>query len=403
MTPELAARLAALPRLGSSSAAATSLPCKLCAGPAEFFDVTDFWKGSAFFRFGASGIAVQHYRCRTCGFMWAPLFDDWTKEDFARHIYNDEYHLVDGEYAGARPRRTAEHMAKWLAGHESARILDYGSGSGLFAQHMQHAGFERVSSFDPFSEPTRPAGQFDIITCFEVIEHSPVPDQTMRDLAEFLADDGCIILGESLQPPEIGTVRCGWWYCMPRNGHISFYTDRSLAALAAQVGLLFHPGAGLHGFSRPTPGKFANLARCIGLPLLPITLGAPSAAEDSPAIKNVWHGVERFAGIPTRWTRSPEVSWRGAVPSGGPMAVRIRIPFAGQVRPNFAAESRVLVDGIAAKAVVQDGAIFAEQVVAGGTEVTITLRTPPVMVPARVADSSVRRQLGLAVPCMEGQ
>lgn len=402
MKPDLASRLAALPKLAASNASSATLQCKICAAPAEFFDVTDFWKGSAFFRFGPSGIAVQHHRCRGCGFMWAPLFDDWTTEDFKHHIYNEEYGLVDGEYAGARPQRTAEHMAKWLEGFEKARILDYGSGAGLFTKHMREAGFDRITSFDPFSEPTRPTGRFDIITCFEVIEHSPTPVQTMRDLASFLGKDGCIILGESLQPPDIAKLRCGWWYCMPRNGHISFYTDRSLAALAGQAGLLFHPGAGLHAFSRPAAGKFADLARRIGLPLFPITLGSPPATDNSPDIKTVWHGVESFSGVPTRWARAAEMSWRIIIPPCTPVSARIRIPFLGQVRPEFAAESRLTVDGADAKATVQDGAIVAECTIAEPAAVTITLRTPPVMVPARLAESPTRRQLGIAVPCQGG-
>jgi SAM-dependent methyltransferase len=250
MKQELASRLAALPPLASAGVSAALLSCKICGSVAEFFDVTDFGKGNAFFRFGPSGISIEHYRCRDCGFMWAPLFDDWTAADFKHHIYNDEYRFVDGEYAEARPKRMADHMAKWLAGFETARILDYGSGNGLFAQHLRDAGFKHVANFDPFSEPIRPAGRFDVITCFEVIEHSPTPVQTMNELASLLAEDGCIILGESLQPPDIASLRCGWWYCMPRNGHISFYTDRALVKLAALSDLLFHPGGGLHAFSR---------------------------------------------------------------------------------------------------------------------------------------------------------
>ena len=402
MKQELASRLAALPPLASVDPSLASLTCKVCCGAADFFDVTDFWKGSAFFRFGPSGIAVQHYRCRGCGFMWAPLFDDWTQEDFQRHIYNDDYGLVDGEYAGPRPKRTAEHMARWLEGFENARILDYGSGTGLFTQHMQEAGFKQVSGFDPFSQPTRPSGRFDIITCFEVIEHSPTPVETMRDIASFLAEDGCIILGESLQPPDIAKLRCGWWYCMPRNGHISFYTDRSMVVLAAQSGLLFHPGNGRHGFSRASGGKFAELARRISPPLFPIALGAPVAGAELAETRAAWHGVERFAGVPTRWSRGAELSWRVSVPPCAPLIARIRIPFVGQVRPEFAAESRLLVNGVTVETLVADGAVTAECVIAENAEVGITLRTPPVMVPPRMADAPGKRQLGLAVPCLDG-
>ena len=309
METQLAALLAALPRLGAGNPR-SSRNCKICGKPAAFFDATDFWKGSAFYPFGPSGISVPYYRCDSCGFMFTPLCDDWSSEEFAQHIYNDQYRLLDGEYLEIRPKRTAEHVSTRLKGFEDARILDYGSGTGKFASHMRAAGFRYVFDYDPFSQPSRPSGRFDVVTCVEVIEHSPKPVETILDIASFLNDDACVLLGESLQPPDISSIRCNWWYCMPRNGHVSLYTDRSLATAALQARVLFHRGQGLHAFSRPSDGRFASIADRISLPLFPVSLTAPQEQQDG-----LWHALEVFSGMPTRWTASPEISWRVVVPS----------------------------------------------------------------------------------------
>ena len=330
MDPGLIARLAALPPLSAGQARSAAKRCKLCGNPAPFFDVTDFWKGSAFYPYGPSNIAVAYHRCETCGFMFAPLFDDWTVEDFRRYIYNDEYLAVDGEYTGARSKRVATQMTKLLVGFEDASLIDYGSGSGLFATQMRAGGFRNVMSFDPFSEPRRPSGKFDIVTCFEVIEHSPTPLETLLDIASLLNDDGCVILGECLQPPNIEAIRCNWWYCMPRNGHISLYTDSTLALLASRSGLLFHPGDGMHAFSRPVVGSFADLARRIALPMVPIALGAPKPTTGADPADPSWHDVELFSGVPTRWSSKAEVLWNVALPPNRSIVARIRLPFANE-------------------------------------------------------------------------
>jgi SAM-dependent methyltransferase len=402
MESELSARLAALPRLATRHAQSATITCKVCGKPARFFDVVDFWKGSSFYPFGPSGIPVSYYRCSICGFIFAPMFDNWSRDDFRSNIYNDEYLLVDGEYLDARPKRVAHEMVKFLAGFEDARLLDYGSGTGSFAAHMRRDGFDQITSFDPFSQPDRPSGLFDIITCFEVIEHSPTPLETLRDIASLLSDDGCVILGEALQPSNIESIRCSWWYCMPRNGHISFYTDQTLALLASRSGLVFHPGEGLHALSRPVDGTFADLARRISAPLFPATLGAPGPTDSSPETKKHWHNVEYFSGVPTRWSAEAEVSWNIAIPPAKSVLIRIRLPFANEVRPGFATESKFLVDGMDAKTSISDHSIVAEVSGEGRSNIRVTLQTPAVVSPSTLRSSSDDRRLGLAIPCFDG-
>jgi hypothetical protein len=394
MDERLSATLNALPPLDRQRARTMGLTCKICGSTAPFFDMTDFWKGSEFYPFGPSGVAVSYYRCETCGFMFTPFCDDWATPDFRRHIYNDQYTMVDSEYSAIRPQRSADYMAKWLDGCQDARILDYGSGTGLFAEHMRMAGFRRITSYDPFTESARPSGRFDIVTCFEVIEHSSTPVETIRGMAALLDDDACVLVGESLQPPDITTIRCSWWYCMPRNGHISLYTDTALSAAAAQAGLIFHRGDSLHAFSRPAGERFAALGDRISAPMIPIVLRAPGDGRDP-----LWHAVERFSGSPTRWTASQEISWRISIPTSRPALAVIRIPFVSEVRPGFATDSRVLVAGTAAKVRVVSRSIVAEATVGEATCTNVTLRTPEPIAPSELRNSLDHRRLGLAIQC----
>src|SRR5205085_11099033 len=113
-------------------------------------------------------------------------------------------------------------------------------------------GFASVEGYDPFTSPQRPAGRFDIITCFETIEHSSSPRETIADLQSFMRPDGCIIVGTSLQPPNIDELRANWWYIAPRNGHVSIYSPAALERLASDAGLQFFAADGLMAFAAPT-------------------------------------------------------------------------------------------------------------------------------------------------------
>ena len=218
------------------SRAASSIPCKICGRPAPFFDAVDFLKCTAGYPFGPSGILVPYHRCEACGFLFTPFFDNWTQHAFQRFIYNDDYIVVDPEYIGARPVRVAERFADLLAPARGSRVLDWGAGSGIFAAEMVRRGF-RAEGYDPFSAPDMPVGKFDIITCIEAIEHVPEPMRAFRRMTEHLADDGMIIVGETLQPDDIEKIRCSWWYVAPRNGHCSTFDRRTMATIADQLGL----------------------------------------------------------------------------------------------------------------------------------------------------------------------
>ncbi len=79
-----------------------------------------------------------------------------------------------------------------------------------------------------------------MITCFEVFEHVVDPQTLVTDLASYLSREGAILLTTGICNEAILNAGvANWNYCAPRNGHISFYSLKSLHHLAETRGLTF--------------------------------------------------------------------------------------------------------------------------------------------------------------------
>ena len=405
MNPMIAAALARLPPLERSSALEGSPPCKICSESSVFFDLLDFNKcgGSQtdFYRFGKSGVAVPYFRCQYCDFLFTDFFDDWTDDEFSRYVYNADYAKVDPEYAGSRPKRLVELLAAQLKGCEKLRVLDYGSGNGLFAEGMRKAGFQSVENFDPFSSPQPPRGRFGIITCFEVMEHAPFPHSIISDMATYLDVGGCIVFHTALQPPDIGYLRGNWWYVSPRNGHVSIYSREALAELGKKHGLLFSEWSGRFVFRPLTPSKRNRATSQAGTPLILLRLAAPredgSCGENALADLQSWDGIEKSPQGPARWTRAREISWKIPETGVNSCIMRIVLPFLSEIRQGFAAECHFIIDGQSVPTFVESGKLKADIEMRGNADYIIKLRTPEPEQPRSSEGVKNLRRLGLRV------
>jgi SAM-dependent methyltransferase len=375
--------------------------CKICGEACESFDFLDFNKFCDElnpFRFGHSGVNVHYVRCRHCGLIFTNFFDNWTDADWKRFVYNQDYVKVDKEYANTRPVHVAKDFARRLRGAEQARILDYGSGAGVFGDRMREQGFRHVECYDPFSSPRRPEGLFDIITCFEVIEHSPAPMDTLRDMAGLMADGGCILFSQTTQPDDILARRSGWWYLAPRNGHISVYTEETLVVMGRLTGLRFYRGDTVFGYADRQVSPIALLGlNSIGPAFEVVRLSPPS---NPPAVDIAfptpndiwWHKTECAENARFRWTGRGELSWK--VRWRDVSLLQLRVPYVAEGRPGFAAECTLTLDGVAAPTRMSRGEITAEFEVDGRDTGVVRLMTPE-----PVHDLLMGRKIGLAVPC----
>jgi hypothetical protein len=220
---------------------AAPIPCKICGGAAALYGVVDFHKSCAEAqgrRLPLSGVPIYYRRCATCEFVFTDAFDGWSDEQFKAHIYNDDYLAVDPDYESSRPRSNADVVAQlWGPYRDETRVLDYGGGNDVFCTALRANGFVAVT-YDPMTpqHARRPDGKFDLVTCFETLEHLPDPVAGIASLLEYVAEPGIVFFTTLTQPADFNSHGLNWWYVGPRNGHISVFSRQALTRAFARHG-----------------------------------------------------------------------------------------------------------------------------------------------------------------------
>ena len=212
------------------------MPCQICRAPTRIvltkeqnISCGDYFEERRLYPEDRGALRLME--CVSCGFARFDDMDRWSAEEFHAHIYNDDYHLCDPPFLGARPRK----LAAWLASALPPQTLvDYGGGEGLLAELLRACDFDAVS-FDPFyGDHAAPVSASPVVTAFEVVEHAPDQRGLFRTLLELCAPSGIIIFSTLLKPPKL---QGDWWYACARNGHVSLHSDESLRLLMAEFGL----------------------------------------------------------------------------------------------------------------------------------------------------------------------
>jgi SAM-dependent methyltransferase len=229
-----------------------SKKCKICNQPTIIWGCVDFNK-SCIEEYGKyleySGRAIYYSKCPSCNHIFTTDFDQWTKDDYLKNIYNDEYLIVDPDYGGVRSSRDVIWFTKFLNGIKDLDILDYGAGTGEFGRQMNALGY-RVESWDPmWNKPISwdKNKKFDLITAFEVIEHSPTPKETLDDMHQWLKPGGKILITSLANDVMQGKREATHWYLSPRNGHVCMFSIKSMETLFATKGMkMEHDGPNVH-------------------------------------------------------------------------------------------------------------------------------------------------------------
>lgn len=215
--------------------------CLICGGNSLLLDVVDFNKSCLELQgefLPLSGFPVYYEMCERCHFVSSTTLFSWSDEEYLEKIYNDDYVKVDPEYLERRPAANAAALDSLFgASKRQLKVLDYGGGNGRLAELLRTAGWDCVS-YDPFASESPEAkklGCFDLITAFEVFEHVPDPNKLLASIGQFAHENTLILFttelaDEYLKPNQ----RINWWYCSPRNGHVSLYSKDSLRLLASK-------------------------------------------------------------------------------------------------------------------------------------------------------------------------
>lgn len=244
----------------AAAAPQAAIACPVCDAASPLYGVVDFHKScleAAGKRLPLLGYPVYYRRCPGCALIFCDTFLDWSPAQFSRHIYNDDYPVVDPDYRSARPLGNARMVAERFAEARSEiRVLDYGGGNGVCADELGRLGFD-VTVHDRLAGHVAPAtlqGGADLILAFEVLEHAPRPQAMLDELLGFLRPEGVVLFSTLLQPVEIDRLGLGWWYAAPRNGHVSLHSRQSLARLFQSRGLSLRSlSEGLHLAWRGAP------------------------------------------------------------------------------------------------------------------------------------------------------
>lgn len=215
--------------------------CSVCGNGCVPLDTLDFNRCCDERRsaaLAASELTVEYWFCEHCGFCFAPMFSAWRDEDFARHIYNADYPLVDPDYLCARPLANAQLLNEQFGNFKGMiRHLDYGGGNGALSRKLNEDGWNSCS-YDPFGAGDAPQGRYNLITVFEVFEHVSQIVELVETLGVWLDDPGMIFFSTLTSDQDVAPgKKLDWWYAAPRNGHISLFSTRSLELLGFSAGL----------------------------------------------------------------------------------------------------------------------------------------------------------------------
>jgi hypothetical protein len=224
-----------------AAADAAPIACTVCGAPSPLMGVVDFHKSCLELqgrRLPPLGVPVYYRRCSRCALVFADTMLRWSDEEFARHIYNADYVIVDPEYAEIRPVGNAKGLLHLLG--DSAReltVIDFGGGSGRLAAELRLAGV-RAATIDPHvTHPPSDFARARLVTAFEVFEHAMWPQRELDRILALMEPDGALIFSTLLQPSDFDSQGLGWWYAAPRNGHVSLFSRGALQALFRSRGL----------------------------------------------------------------------------------------------------------------------------------------------------------------------
>lgn len=222
-------------------------PCPICGqvGAKEWLQAPD--------RFHGRPQIYTLVRCPACSLVW--LRHPPKPEEMHLH-YTDEYHKLisaAGENSPARWEARKETLTRYK---RCGALLDLGCSSGSFLESLRGNNWE-LYGIEMSAEGARtaearsgakvfvgdildasfPPESFDVITCFDVLEHLYEPREVMARVGEWLKPGGIFyVLVPNVDSAE-SRVFGSYWHGLELPRHLFHYTPASLKFLAKSAGL----------------------------------------------------------------------------------------------------------------------------------------------------------------------
>lgn len=251
-------------------------------------------------------------RCPECSLVW---LSNPPRADEMHYHYSGEYHKLISAAGETSPWRWQSRKKELMQYKQSGAILDLGCSSGAFLAFLSRESWElygiemssdcakraearsgaKVFVGDILEAPF-PRESFDVITCFDVLEHLYEPRRVMAKVTEWLKPGGVFYVYvpniDSAEARVFGSYWCGLE--LPR--HLFHYSPASLRYLAKSVGLR---EVSLVTRRNPAVGKslryfFDDLFRAVGICRTPLAYRSVPSLPWRVARKLVRMTVLRF-------------------------------------------------------------------------------------------------------------
>jgi SAM-dependent methyltransferase len=233
-----------------------TVPCDLCGAT----DVIAIYTGTAWRQTVPEGLALV--QCRHCELVY--LNPRPSKEEIASY-YPDDYQpyrtaIEDEPYWLMRRMRQAKlaqrrNIIQEYSGLKTGKILDVGCATGLFLNEMVKSGWEGYG-VEPnskaagyarerfglqvfqglLSETPFPRESFDVVTFWDVLEHTHSPIEELRRTAEILSPSGLVAINiPNWDSPDRKMFGPHWiGYDPPR--HLFAFSRKTLGELLDKTG-----------------------------------------------------------------------------------------------------------------------------------------------------------------------
>jgi SAM-dependent methyltransferase len=211
------------------------LKCKICGSSAKLTFEGSWTNVDA---------TLSYYQCQnnSCNFLYTDHLDRMSDDEVSA-LYNIPYwrdSMVREEMGQLVLDKV--NLAKTVNPNLKS-VLDVGCGQGLGVKALRDEGYEGYG-YDVSPPKVCPEyitvgsrdqidGQFDAITALEVMEHLVDPVEACQWIANLLPEGGVYVF--STYTFNSDKHDKNWWY-LDHVGHVSLYTEKSLAILAKQTG-----------------------------------------------------------------------------------------------------------------------------------------------------------------------